>query len=272
MNNNWTGERLETYIYSRDTIDHLHRYAIANTYIRGKIVLDIACGSGYGSYLMSDKAALIYGVDIDSNIVANAKVKYNKPNIKFKVGSTDNIPLDDSCVDVVVSFETIEHHDEHERMMLEIKRVLKSSGILILSTPDKLYYSDRRNFNNQYHIKELYKNEFKQLVSKHFKNIQLLNQMYVNGNSIIIDDLDTTKMTIYTGDFSSVTLIKPDLMYLISISSSDDFKIQETSIFDGSKIIKNKGDKISKLIYSSKSYKIGHFILYPFKWFKKILK
>jgi ubiquinone/menaquinone biosynthesis C-methylase UbiE len=272
MGINWTGERLETSIYTRDAIDHLHRYAIVNTYIRGKIVLDIACGEGYGSYLMSDKAALVYGVDIDSNTVSEAKIKYNKPNIKFNVGSTDNIPLEDASIDVIVSFETIEHHDKHERMMLEIKRVLKPSGVLILSTPDKLYYSDNRNFNNKFHIKELYKSEFIQLVSKYFKKYQLLNQMYVNGNSIIKNDLDTKKMTIYTGDFFNVTLIEPELLYLISISSDNDFKKQEASIFDGSKIIKHISDKIAKLIYSSRSYKIGHFVLYPFKWFKQIFK
>ncbi|MEP1487164.1 MAG: class I SAM-dependent methyltransferase [Algibacter sp.] len=273
MAKKWTGERLETFIHSRDTIEHLHRYAIVNDYIKGKAVLDIACGEGYGSNLMSENAKFVFGVDIDSHAVGEAQVKYKKANIEFKVGSADNIPLDDDSIDVIVSFETIEHHNKHHEMMSEIKRVLKPEGIVIISTPDKLYYSDLRNLKNEFHIKELYKQEFLTLVSSYFKNVQLLNQKYVDGNSIIqVDDEPLKDGKFYKGDFEKLNEVEVFPLYLISISSESDLKKQSFSIFDGAKVLEIERSKLVAAIYQSNSYKIGSFILSPYRFLKRFLK
>ena len=138
----WTGERLETFVFNDNTVEHLHRYAITIDYIKGKTVLDIASGEGYGTNLLSKYAEKVFGVDIDETSIELAKKKYSSKNLEFKIGRADLIPLEDSSMDVVVSFETLEHHDKHQEMMLEIKRVLKPGGILIMSTPDKKYYTD----------------------------------------------------------------------------------------------------------------------------------
>jgi ubiquinone/menaquinone biosynthesis C-methylase UbiE len=266
---NWSGERLETFIENRDTIDHLHRYAVAADYIAGKIVLDIASGEGYGSNLMSNVAAKVYGVDIDAEVVANAKAKYKKSNLEYNQGSADAIPLPDASIDVVVSFETIEHHDRHDEMMAEIKRVLKPGGLTIISTPDKLYYTDKRNFSNKFHVKELYKEEFHTLISRYFKNVQLLNQTYVNGNSILRRDESAEKMRLYRGDYSGITPYEADPLYLIAIASDNDFARQKMSVFDGAAIVASEA---RNLYTQSHSYKIGQFILSPLRWAKRILK
>jgi len=62
--------------------------------------------------------------------------------------------------DLVVSFETIEHHDEHEQMLAEVKRVLKPDGMAIISSPDKAIYTDKPEYHNSFHVKELYREEF----------------------------------------------------------------------------------------------------------------
>lgn len=269
---NWTGERLETFIFSRDSIEHLHRYAIVSDYIKDKIVLDIASGEGYGSNIMSKKAKFVYGVDIDNTTVQEAKLKYKKDNLEFLIGSASDIPIEDNSIDVVVSFETIEHHDKHDEMMNEIKRVLKPNGLLIISTPDKLYYSDKRNFNNQFHIKELYKQEFTDLILKSFNNIQLLTQMFVNGNSIIQDDKINSEPQIFSGNYSDIIDLLVDPLYIIAIASDNNFEEQKSSVFDGNQIINANFKKQINKIYSSNSYKIGHLILLPFKILKKIFK
>lgn len=280
MKKKWSGERLETFILSRDTIEHLHRYAMVTNYIKDKIVLDIASGEGYGSNIMSNKATFVYGIDIDDTAVQEAKLKYKNENLEFLTGSTSHIPIDDNTIDVVVSFETIEHHDEHDEMMNEIKRVLKPEGLLIISTPDKLYYSDQRNFNNQFHIKELYKEEFIDLLSKSFNKIQLLTQKYCNGNSIIQDEKLHNELQIFSGNYSDVSDILVDPLYLIAIVSDNNFEEQKQSIFEGSQIIdaqfnitiSNTVNNKVNTIYSSTTYKLGHLILFPFKILKRIFK
>lgn len=266
MKKDWTGERLESFIYSRDAVEHLHRYALVAAYVEGKEVLDIACGEGYGSNLMSTTAKFVKGVDIDAQTVAAAKVKYAKSNLHFQTGSATQIPLDDQSIDVVVSFETIEHHGQHEEMITEIKRVLRPNGIMIISTPDKLYYSDKRNFNNKFHVKELYKQEFVDLIAPKFTKLQLLAQTYCNGNSIIQDEKNQADLQFYTGDYSQVATEAIDPFYLIIIASDGNFTPQKLSVFDGGQIVKK--DMLDQL-HRSNTFKVGHFILSPFKFLKK---
>ncbi|MCY7293598.1 MAG: class I SAM-dependent methyltransferase, partial [Ferruginibacter sp.] len=141
---NWTGERLETFVNSEVAVEHLHRYAIVLPLVNDKKVLDIASGEGYGSNLIAGHASQAIGVDICPDAIARANTKYKKNNLKFLEGSADAIPLANAFADVVVSFETLEHHDKHEEMLAEVKRVLKPDGFLIMSSPNKKYYTDER--------------------------------------------------------------------------------------------------------------------------------
>lgn len=271
MKNIFTGERLETFIFNANAIKHLHRYALASKFINGKVVLDIASGEGYGSSLMSNHASCVYGVDISKNAIKKAKSKYRKKNINFLVGSTSDIPLDDNSIDVVVSYETLEHHDEHFKMLEEIRRVLRPDGICIISTPDKHFYSDVRDYRNEFHVKELYKSEFINLVNRYFSNCQILTQSYLNGNSIILDDFNRKIMNTYTGDYSCIKKIDSSPQFMIAIISDNAFNKENNSIFDGTPILKNNTDYQREIdrVYNSNSYKLGHLILSPFKLLKK---
>jgi 2-polyprenyl-3-methyl-5-hydroxy-6-metoxy-1,4-benzoquinol methylase len=67
--------------------------------------------------------------------------------------------LNNDSIDLLVIFDTIEHRDEHQAMMTEIKRVLRPEGILIISSPDKMEYSILPNYHNPFHVRELFKAE-----------------------------------------------------------------------------------------------------------------
>jgi ubiquinone/menaquinone biosynthesis C-methylase UbiE len=273
MDRIFTGERLETSIFNGNTINHLHRYAIAMPLVKGKTVLDIASGEGYGSHLMSEEAIHVYGVDIDRDTIERAKNKYIRDNLKFLNGSTSEIPLDTNSVDVVISFETIEHHDEHEQMMLEIKRVLKPEGTLIISSPDKHFYSDKRDYNNPFHVKELYKSEFTDLISKHFTQFGLYSQSYIYGSSVMLEDYNRELFEFYTGDYTKIQSTKSDPNFLIGICSDSDIHKIKDSIFEGRKVIEEQNlerklEVKMNNIYNSTTYKLGHFILAPFKFIK----
>ena len=108
----WTGERYVPQVSGNIALEHLHRYAFASGLSEGKRVLDIACGEGYGSEMLSRNAKSVVGVDIDPATVAHAMTKYRSPKMKFIEGACEKIPLPDKSVDLVVSFETLEHIDE----------------------------------------------------------------------------------------------------------------------------------------------------------------
>jgi len=273
MKQKHTGERLETFIFNGNTINHLHRYALALEICENKIVLDIASGEGYGSNILCSKAKYVYGVDIDTHTVEEAKIKYKRDNLKFLVGSASAIPLDTNSLDIVVSFETLEHHDLHEEMMNEVKRVLKPNGLLLISTPDKYYYSEIRNYNNPYHVKELYKNEFIELVSKHFSHFNLYSQSYFNRSSIIVSDSKREYLAFYSGDYTELISETSHPNFLIALCSNYQLLDIKESIFEGHDLIeKNIVEKRIQGIYNSNSYKIGHIILYPIKMLKHFFK
>lgn len=168
----FTGERFIPDIDGVIRLEHLHRYAFARDLTTGQDVLDIACGEGYGSAMISENAKSVTGVDIAADAIAYARQTYVRENLTFLEGSATKIPVADASVDVVVSFETIEHLEDHEAMLAEIKRVLRPGGILVISSPNKKIYSDETGYSNPYHVKELYTEEFLALVSRYFENVR----------------------------------------------------------------------------------------------------
>src|SRR5689334_2291569 len=95
MKKQWSGERLEAFMYDENAIEHLHRYAIAMEYCKDKKVLDIACGEGYGANIMAQTAMQVTGIDIDAEIIRNAAKKYIRSNLDFIKGDITSIPIKD---------------------------------------------------------------------------------------------------------------------------------------------------------------------------------
>jgi ubiquinone/menaquinone biosynthesis C-methylase UbiE len=276
-----TGERMETFVFNEISIEHLHRYAIADKFIEDKNVLDIACGDGYGSYLMSSKAKFVTGVDIDADVIKDASQKYIAHNLSFQQGSSSNFPVENDSIDIVVSFETIEHHDEHAKMFDEIKRVLKKDGILIMSSPDKKYYSDNRNYKNPFHVKELYFQEFKKLVASFFKNHKYYFQNTVYGSLLIAEEQEQAQnFNFFTGDYTKISKDNFQKMYNICVASDSDFQPLGVSFFENKLVMEiqkqqtenfynTKIKEVHKLYQHSKSFIIGRIITLPFRILKK---
>jgi len=183
----FTGERFIPESSVDGELEHIHRYLLARELVAGKRVLDIACGEGYGSRLLAERAAQVSGVDIAAETVNHARATYGAGNLEFLLGDCAAIPFEAGTFDVVVSFETIEHHDKHEKMISEIRRVLKPDGILVISSPDKRYYSDERGYVNQFHVKELYRDEFVGLLRNSFANVELYSQRLLYGSTILAE-------------------------------------------------------------------------------------
>jgi SAM-dependent methyltransferase len=172
----FTGERFTPECVREMAYEHWHRYAWVLPWVQDLDVLDIASGEGYGSALLAQCARSVVGVDIDAESVAHANQRYGEPHCHFKQGQALALPIEDHSVDAVVCFETIEHLDNHDGLMAEFKRVLRPSGWLVLSSPDKASYSDQTGYDNPFHIKELYRDELLALLERHFGIHRLLAQ------------------------------------------------------------------------------------------------
>jgi SAM-dependent methyltransferase len=173
----FTGERFIPGAQGPIWIEHWHRYHFAAPWAHGKRVLDIACGEGYGSALLARHARAVTGVDVSPAAVEHARNAYaGVPRLEFLQGSCAAIPLPDASIDFAVSFETIEHIHEQSEFLAELARVLAPDGVLLLSSPDKAEYGDRRAYANEYHVRELYRDELAALVQARFPHVRWFAQ------------------------------------------------------------------------------------------------
>lgn len=261
----WTGERLETFVHTANTIEHLHRYALACSIANGKQVVDVACGEGYGSALLSGLAGQVTGVDIAPEVIGAAQKKYQRQNLTFQVGAAHQLPLKENSVDLVVSFETIEHHDKHEEMLTEIRRVLKSGGVLMMSSPDKHYYTDVPGYHNSFHVKELYEHEFKELIGCYFKHAQFYAQRVVSG-SLILPQEKGGDFEMFSGSyesFSQTAGLAQD--YWICLASDAALPALSCSLFDGSYVNELRIRETEQRLTGSLSYRLGNMLLKPLR-------
>ncbi|MBN1830334.1 MAG: methyltransferase domain-containing protein [Deltaproteobacteria bacterium] len=182
----WTGERFLPWLdESMIHYEHLHRYAFARTFAAGKDVLDVACGEGYGSAMLAETASSVLGLDIDGEAVIHASASYIQDNLAFIEGAMTAAPIrEERLFDVIVCFEALEHIDDHEAFMKEAARLLKPEGVLIVSTPNKKVYSDGPSYSNPYHLRELYLEEFKELLSRYFSQAHFFGQAIETASRI----------------------------------------------------------------------------------------
>lgn len=187
----FTGERLVLGEVDKELeIEHLDRYRFASQFVEGKTVLDAACGTGYGSAMLSQKAKSVVGIDIDDETIQFASSQYGNENINFCTASVTNIPANKHEFDIVVSFETIEHIDgESQGLFLrEVLRTLKPDGLFVVSTPNHEIYAKRGN--NEFHKHELSFFEFKNLLELRFGYVKFFTQKWEICNVVVPESTD----------------------------------------------------------------------------------
>ncbi|MDF5714430.1 MAG: class I SAM-dependent methyltransferase [Rhizonema sp. NSF051] len=114
---------------------HLERYRTAACYAKDKRILDIACGTGYGSQMLHLSGALsVVGVDLSASAIAYAREHYQFPHVKFICANAEMFEISEQF-DIVVSFETIEHLLQPDKFLQRIHNLLAREGYLLLSVP-----------------------------------------------------------------------------------------------------------------------------------------
>lgn len=174
----FTGERFVPELVREIWYEHWHRYVFALPWAAGRRVLDCACGEGYGADLLARRARSVTGLDRSAEAIGHARRRYagGRDNLTFTEGDCAALPFADASFDLVVSFETLEHIDAQAAMLDEFHRVLDPGGLLVLSSPDRKTYSDDRGFENEFHVRELYRDELIELVGARFPAWRLYGQ------------------------------------------------------------------------------------------------
>jgi SAM-dependent methyltransferase len=182
----FTGERFTPECVREIWYEHWHRYVFARPFARGKRVLDAACGEGYGSALLAREAASVLGVDISEDAIAHARERYadRGANLRFERGDCTALDVPAASFDLITSFETLEHVEAQKALIDGFARALAADGLLIISSPDKRSYSDVSGFRNEFHVRELYRDELLDLLRPHFPFIHLYGQKLLFQSTI----------------------------------------------------------------------------------------
>jgi len=187
-------ERLDHDEESPWTGEHYFRYEeiLKSVGDRDK-VLDIACGEGYGTFMISKKTSnRVFGGDISSVAVAGCVEKWAAENLEFRVMNGTKLDFDSDYFDKVVSFETIEHTTEYMAMLHELKRVLKADGTAFISTPNILINSPKGYVENPYHTQEWQLHELQDILAEVFASVRIFGQKYSRYDNPMIPKLGRT--------------------------------------------------------------------------------
>lgn len=141
--------------------EHLSRYTFALAPVLNKRILDAACGSGYGTKLLSESASSVSGVDVSPDTIEFCRNKY--PEISFEVCDLNkDFP---GQYDMCVSFETIEHLDSPE---VFLKNVADNCNEFLFSIPV--------SNSSKYHKQVWTKEEIISIMNKYWSNITWFHQ------------------------------------------------------------------------------------------------
>ncbi len=145
---------------------HIARYSFAKELCRGKRILDAACGEGYGSRLLANwGAAEVVGVDISAEAIASAQKNFASEKVTFIQNDAETLPrlFEPHSFDLIVSFETIEHVQDPELFLHNIRDLLKPGGIVAISCPNDWWYFPTEAERNPYHLRKYRLDEFRSL-------------------------------------------------------------------------------------------------------------
>jgi SAM-dependent methyltransferase len=172
-----TGERTlpdvpaENYWYRR----HLAVYEWIAARVAGAVVLDMACGEGYGSSVLARTAGSVVGVDGNPEAHEHARLRYTRPGLSFEWGAVETYG-EPGCFDAVVFLQTIEHVADPSAVLSHFARILRPGGAAYVSTPNVLTLAPpgAAKSDNPWHLREYRAEEFISLCQGAFPRVEML--------------------------------------------------------------------------------------------------
>lgn len=166
--------------------EHLARYEWAARHVAGRAVLDAGCGAGYGSAVLRRGGARSYlGLDVAEDAVFAATERFGDGDaVRFQQADLAALPLEDASVEAVTCFEVIEHVPDQERVLDELRRVLATGGVLLVSSPNRPEYPP----GNPFHVRELEAEEFLGLLRARWPTVRPARQHNWLASAVLSDE------------------------------------------------------------------------------------
>lgn len=155
--------------------EHRSRYHYAAPFVGGKVVLDVACGTGFGAKILRGAGARgVVGFDLSWEALLDC---VGTAGTLYCLGNGTSLPLSDQSFDAVTSFETLEHIPGFEDFVRELRRVLTPAGVLVLSTPNALHTRPVNGVpRNPFHFHEFTPRELRELLTPLFGSVAIYGQ------------------------------------------------------------------------------------------------
>lgn len=151
---------------------HLAAYHWSIPYVAGQKVLEIGPHDGHGTEVLIPYVSSIIGLDINLQLITQAK---NKLSIPFVLADGQHIPIESESFDACIAFQLIEHVKNDRVLLVELRRILRPGGLLLLSTPQKntRLLSSQKPWNPE-HVREYDEDEWCELMSSAFRQFEVL--------------------------------------------------------------------------------------------------
>lgn len=147
-----------------------HLYAVRQLRGMGR-VLDVGCGTGYGSAMVASHVHEVVGIDASEPAIVRAKTKYRSENLEFASMPATRLDFPDSSFDAAYSIQVIEHIEDVELHLSEVVRVLRPGSRFIVATPNRLTYSPN-GLHNPFHVREYDAKELASLLRLFFREVE----------------------------------------------------------------------------------------------------
>lgn len=153
---------------------HLKAYEEAAKMAKDKTVLDCGCNIGYGTKVIGTHCKEVIGVDVSPKAIEEARRRYGSNGIEFRLVDGIRLPFKDNRFDLVVSFQVIEHIDDYDSYLTEIKRVLADTGKVLFTTPNaRIRLDPGMKPLYPFHVREFSAGELQKLLQRYFPQVAI---------------------------------------------------------------------------------------------------
>jgi SAM-dependent methyltransferase len=156
---------------------NLVRHQVAHLYAIGRMrrarrVLDVGCGTGYGTAMVASRVGEVVGIDMSEEAVAWTRSRNRLPNVEFMAMPATELDFPAGSFDAAYSIQVVEHIEEIELLLSEVVRVLRPGGTFVVATPNRLTYSPN-GLHNPFHVREYDAGELRDLLVPHFREVEV---------------------------------------------------------------------------------------------------